>query len=285
MTILALDRSVSSEVKHGNNDCACPLSLVSVLSVIKKAPSCSPHRPVPRINLKKRNSSEKDRAQMNLATVNSAFLDGLFADVAIAQNDEENIDQPTKKTRISKTKSLSRCGKSFKSFKILEEAYCSESCSSPVSVTTKAEFVNRVPTSPQNTPKEIPTSDDIKKREESLHFQLSQVSDSNTAVLNAASHIAFPHLPATVSHDTLTRVQSDLQSSLAEIHADHYGWFVEMDDQEPTAPAVIDAYGSSNDLAFVAPTAPKADKNHDDEVLHAQAADTIDDVLGDVDFF
>ena len=38
--------------------------------------------------------------------------------------------------------------------------------------------------------------------------------------------------------------------------------------------------GSSNDLAFLAPTAPLA-CNHDEEVEWAKAADTVDDVLGD----
>ena len=86
---------------------------------------------------------------------------------------------------------------------------------------------------------------------------------------------------------TLTRVLSDLQSSYTEktYHSETYGWFVEMEDDSDEAVAAagagIDPYtASKHDLAFTAPTAPKAE-NYDAELQWATAADTVDDVLGD----
>lgn len=97
---------------------------------------------------------------------------------------------------------------------------------------------------------------------------------------------AFPHLPATISAtscNTLTRNQSDLQSSLAEnSDKESYGWFVEMDGEyaRDTTPAIYESSNKNNDLAFKAHTAPKA-SNYDAELEWAKAADTVDDVLGD----
>jgi len=144
-------------------------------------------------------------------------------------------------------------------------------------------------------------------------------SDSSPITLHKlfqAGQLAFPHLPATISNSScgnnttnslhapsyslLTRNLSDLQSSLREtlnLQSDlepAYGWFVvvdpDSDNARDSAPSKLhkSMVGSSEStsagLAFVAPTAPQhtpAVDDHDDEVMWAKAADTVDDVLGD----
>jgi hypothetical protein len=246
--------------------------------------------PGPRFSLRKR-SVNSDRPKSTLSTVNSAFLSGLFADVAKVQvefdvNEDSdprtNQSLPAKKSRVSMTKSMSRCGKSMI---CLNDALVSP------------------PSSPENTNLfdvlSYPTARSTElERKDSLLFQLhcvsstssneSSISPSTKTILEAAS-LEFPHLPATISAtscNTLTRNQSDLQSSTAEkSQKESYGWFVEMDEEDDNVPAstTIDPNVSSNmgELTFQAPTASKAAKNHDAEVEWAKAADTVDDVLGD----
>lgn len=264
MTILSLDTSVSSDLM--NND------LLSAKTA---------H--LPRISLRKRpmarSSSGSGARSFDLPAVNSAFLTGLFADVAatssdssthcmggacVIEEDEISCDQPAKKTRLSKTKSMSRCGKSFK---ILSEALLVDS-----PVTTSTSFFHEV------------------KHQDSLCFQLNCVNSDCADNYSAADHVvslAFPMLPASVSESsyvsTLTRKVSDLQSSINENSngEEKYGWFVEIDNTPSVHPTMpLDPYASSNGLAFQAPTAP-ACANQDDELEWAQAADTVDDVLGD----
>ncbi len=202
----------------------------------------SPARPLPRIHLRKRPSSKRE----NLTTVDSTFLAGIFADI-------EESPRPVKK--LKSRKSLSNL------------ASLSGEPQSPVTISTK--FFDR---------------------KDSLIEQLNYVgTDDNSAV-------CFPSLPSSISsskesspsnqelHKPLIRVVSDLQTSeYATTTKESYGWFVEIDDHSNgTTPTTTDCYKSSstNDLAFVAPTAPKAD-NHDAQIQFALAADTVDDVLGD----
>lgn len=271
MTILALDTSVASFIKNDK--------------LFDSKGPVSPRRAVrlPRINLRKRPCAPmQDSEKTNLVSVNSAFLSGLFSDISKVSEDNKPAEispsepeefQPVKKTRISKTKSLSRCGRSYK---IIGEA-AHESCDSPIATSTS--FFNKA-------------SEEAIDRNDSLHFQLHHVSSSTDASsANAVASLAFPQLPATVSNSscatTLTRVLSDLQSSATENSAEEkYGWFVEMEDETKNNSniplAASDPYASSSnkDLAFSALLAPKAD-NHDAEIEWAKAADTVDDVLGD----
>jgi hypothetical protein len=231
----------------------------------------------PRFSLRKR-PANSDRPKAMLSTVNSAFLSGLFADVAKVQvefDSNEDLDPrtnqslPAKKCRLSMTKAMSRCGKSM---------IC----------------LNDALVSPPSSPGYTACSTEL-ERKDSLLFQLHCVSSTesslcpSTKTMIDAATLEFPHLPATISAtscNTLTRIQSDLQSSTAEkSQKESYGWFVEMDEEDDNLPAntPIEPNVSSSmvELAFKAPTAPKAAKNHDAEVEWAKAADTVDDVLGD----
>lgn len=102
-------------------------------------------------------------------------------------------------------------------------------------------------------------------------------------------------LPATVSESfegMMTKTdQQDLNHLPVEDYSrseeDSFGWFVDMEggDEECIHRDSLDPYRSrswsSSDLAFSAYTAPKA-SNHDAELEWAKAADTVDDVLGDL---
>lgn len=259
---------------------------------------------LPRINLRKRSAVKgtKNRdhgANSNefkiLPTVNSAFLSGLFADVAVASSHDDDDNEPhaepphhvvesepeeprpLKKSRLSLARSISRCAKSFANL-AEQETICQ------VSPTGVTEIFSEVSSDAPRLP--------LMKSSDSLHFQLNCVSPTETAatttltpgyVIHKAGELVFPHLPATVSNSscsTLTRNLSDLQSSLAENeNKESYGWFV-VTDEVQSFRATVDPYANTTKLAFEAPTAPHAD-NQEAEVEWAQAADTVDDVLGD----
>ena len=300
MTIL----DATNPALGGNTDCIRP-SIPATSELVRKHLAQDTNKTsLPRFNLKKRSATVADPEDTpSLATVNSAFLSGLFADVANVQSDtpddlsavsKETIEEPAdprlddsrslKKSRVTLTKSISRCGRSFR---ILDEAL--DILKAPASPTGICDVLQS---------KTTPSTNLSSKRNDSLHFQLhcvsSKTQDGSPATMGAGGPV-FPHLPATVSNtscstSTLSRINSDLQSSLAEEAAasnteSSYGWFVEMDDDDDAvAPNTgVNAYAmtsSSSSLAFQALSAPKA-TNHDAEVEWAKAADTVDDVLGD----
>ena len=284
MTILALDNSVSSALKSG--------SIFNQLQMKKT------NRSLPtRINLRKRASgSNAILTPMNLTTVNSAFLSGLFADVAQASSTEtschEILQPSTKKSRISKSKSLARCGRSFMTLSAVQDELAEEAAADLI--------VSMIPDSPVQASTSYFTD-----RQDSLQYQLDCVCSCSSADITSGNKdsdkdtkLAFPFLPPAVSNPScdnkqLTRVVSDLQSSVSENseQGESYGWFVEMEDEQSlhSAERVVDPYATTTSatttatthgLAFQATTAPKAN-NYDAEVEWAKAADTVDDVLGD----
>jgi hypothetical protein len=273
MTILALDSAVvSSELNKmiASNGPISPQNVPQGWSI-------------PRINLRKRPCAAK---MTNLESVNSAFLSGLFADVAMAtqvsssDNGDSSI-QPSKKSRINK---MPRCERSFA---VLMKALNQASNEDP----------NRESWTNSNTATILDDTDQLfGRRDNSLQFQLDCVSSFSSTDVSSATSIAFPYLPATVSNSsysnntssptsTLTHVISDLQSSVTEkiitSSTETYGWFVEMEDEvSATSQApTLDLFFPPKDLAFSAHVAPKAD-NYDAELEWATAADTVDDVLG-----
>jgi len=230
----------------------------------------------------------KERPQGQLATVNSAFLSGLFADVAKVHSEpdpsgltpcedpRENTSLSFKKPRSAvtgKPKSFSRNGRSYK---ILTEAI--STLDTPRSSATSA-----------MTPSSVtPTSEREAfsfSREDSLSYQLGCVSDSSSTDCTSAIKIAFPLLPTHVATETSVSIprkvsdpelfSEDSPDSLQP--KESYGWFVEMDGDNGVVPT---SSSSRSGLAFKAKTAPVA-VDHDAEVEWAKAADTVDDVLGD----
>jgi hypothetical protein len=298
MTILSLDSSaVLSEIDSmvSSNGKLTPQNLAQLWCV-------------PKINLRKRPCTSKIT---KLESVNSAFLSGLFADVAKATEETSgDASHHSKKMRTSKNKAFHRCDRSFA---VLMKAL-NQACDKHP---TNESFANA------NTAKIVDVNSTISnvskvRRDNSLLNQLDYEEGTSTssqsADVSSTTNVTFPLLPATVSNSsygnnmningrnhpisspitTLTHVISDLQSSNTEkssqtLTNDTYGWFVEME-EESSSPAntllsytnylpVNDPYFAPKDLAFSAQVAPKAE-NYDAELEWATAADTVDDVLG-----
>lgn len=246
---------------------------------------------VPRFNLKKRTVSG-ERCGSEIPTVNSAFLSGLFADVANVHEETTPLHtphdipsdlppcetaaswdeaKPSKKSRLSLTKSLTRCGMSFK---VIQDGL-----KSPSDVTS----VYFMPADADSVSFD---------RQDSLYFQLVSLSKSSSANVVGpceAVKLAFPQLPCSItstycSERPLLRKVSDVEMNkpTADWSKESYGWFVEMDsdDDQEAYHSTSPTASTTRDLAFTAPTAPKATVN-DAEIEWAQAADTVDEVLGD----
>ena len=247
----------------------------------------------PRFTLQKRKVS-RDTDCAPLTSVNSAFLCGLFADVAEAQGtnhapstaeDPSSLEcsRPIKRSRISFSRSMVRTPTTLN---LLEQsASCISSTSSILDLIDQALSPTSTTEIIKIQGKCVPFPQDLTHSSGTACPPKPKVKDNASSSPTPSEGPVFPNLPATVSAtscNTLTRNISDLQSSLAEnSDKESYGWFVEMDDDynhDTTAPA-YDAT-QSNDLAFKAPTAPKAE-NYDAELEWAKAADTVDDVLGD----
>lgn len=255
-----------------------------------------------RFTLKKRPIRNSNNV-VNISSYNSDFLTGLFADVAkatvepdcegdlkrpveVISSDEgcvpENTEHfPSKKSRTLLPKTLSRVQASTMNLTTLGKAF------SPKGINE----LFRVPRDSQaNDCLESLTLNH--NHQESLQFQLNCVSENSqtsyvpSPTIEDAAKIAFPNLPATVSDSScnagLTRVNLVRQASIPEnFIKESFGWFVDLDDNttpesDPSLPYAV----SSDNLAFQAPTAPKR-VNDEAELEWAQAADTIDDVLGD----
>jgi len=139
-------------------------------------------------------------------------------------------------------------------------------------------------------------------------------------VLKVSASVLFPRLPTAISESscstkTLLSVtnpttctngadktsSSDVSASTKEDtnesvnNSKSYGWFVVLDEEEEgrfdtrvSSAKNVYASGSSSEnltLAFVAPTAPKGSSAEEEaELAYAQAADTVDDIFGGLDF-
>lgn len=229
-----------------------------------------------RLTLRKRPAT-KTPDKVNLSSYNSAFLTGLFADVAKANDnitEENNVAEDEadlrlchsislKRVRVSMTKSVSRYGRSCKN---LMDLIDNESLAKP-SKPAKCSV----------------------ERLDSLHYQLNELDGAVTSPTSVMSVMdigkkAFPNMPTAVSesscHQDLTQKDDKAMSTSETSPKESYGWFVEMDDDEKYHDEIDPYTNASADLAFQAPTAPK--RNHLEEELEwAKAADTVDDVLGD----
>lgn len=107
------------------------------------------------------------------------------------------------------------------------------------------------------------------------------ISDQSCVTLSNLSEDLID--PLVVFDSGTSRKRSPFPESTAKEAG--YGWFVEMDDV-PAPKTAVDAYASQNDskanLAFSAAVAPCThEKEEENELAWAEAADAVDDVLGD----
>ena len=118
------------------------------------------------------------------------------------------------------------------------------------------------------------------------------LESSHESALNIYQRLFFPELSSQSANSC--NVTSSLSSidlrdtSASEMEGNsektsHYGWFVQTDDGDCNLSSCPNSSYSSplDDLAFKAPTAPKR-VNDNAELEWACAADTVDDVLGDL---
>lgn len=215
---------------------------------------------------------------VNLSSYNSAFLSGLFADVAkvsdsstdeciVSTNSQSDFgseihlesQSSNKRSRVTNVKSLTRIKRSRKSF-------------------TGLHTIDY---------KKAPAKCSVDGLN-SLHYQLNELGgniiNTSSACVSDIGTSAFPKIAASVSDPScnkdLTRNDDIALSVIENPLKESYGWFVVMDDGE-NHHDYVDPYSTATaDLAFTASTAPKRNKLHE-EVEWAKAADTVDDVLGD----
>lgn len=226
--------------------------------------------------LRKRSSSCISSSLKNqpfLSSYGSAFLSGIFADIAQASDEEpavfqdcaaylvavacDSVSEPFhKKTRITASTSFGRQPKSFTALPGLSEGAVSEVLSptfvSPRNYTSAVELFN----------------DSVRELQD----------------------MAFPSLPlipnaiSSSSCSNLVAAMDKVENHEDEQDGPSYGWFVLTDDEEAKdsdqIPLLFFA-DTKPDLAFKAITAPN-EANQDPAVQQALAADTIDDVLGDL---
>ena len=237
---------------------------------------------------------------MNLSSYNSAFLCGLFADVASFKNspEEETSSQDPSTTSVMQRsvkrrrvgKSLSRCPRSFVALpQITSPTGAMDLFEEDSKICHRVDHVDVA--SDESVESEInvvSTSSRSRLYDDSSHSQGGSPKALKT-VVDHVGDIILPSLPSTVSDSSyqteLTRNSSDLQLSTTEMPSsskDSYGWFVAMEEDDGLREEPVDPYmsRSSSQLAFQAPTAPNA-AVQDAEVEWAKAADTVDDVLGD----
>lgn len=263
------------------------------------------HRAGVRFTLKKR-TIRNSLDDVNISSYNSDFLSGLFADVAkiTELTDPGSVkrsrpepptdmaeqtpihESPLKKQRTLLSSSMSRCKYSsynlsdlvpFHSPNPVLEASRQAVAPTPQRDTLSISFENPPHAETQST------------RQDSLAFQLDCVAGAECpkVLTDTDAIVAFPNLPVTISDSSctagLTRGSLIKQGSSPEKqqNKESFGWFVDLDDHQNDKGQTVSSYSvSCHDLAFQAPTAPRASHN-DAAVQWAKAADTVDDVLGD----
>jgi hypothetical protein len=243
----------------------------STIPIPHSAPNRNSSRIVgkgPRFHLRKRKkppsiSDESNSSSLLAGSYNSAFLSGLFADVAKASEPSSSpvcANQVVSRTRPTVPRSMSRCAKSFKSFHPFD-IFSDQPCSSSPS----------------------PTQEDLLETLPDFPFLPTSVSESSCSSGNLTPSVS----AAALKTGNTTEVAD------GDKNVGAYGWFVEMDEsrsneEQSIALHVISAPASEcyspvavTNLAFRAPTSPKRPTEQEAEVEFALAADTVDDVLGD----
>ncbi len=208
-------------------------------------------------------ASYKD--QPFLSSYGSAFLSGIFADIAqfsdvsqpatssFSQEDGDVVSEPMNK-RARRTL-LSFVGRT-------ERTVSEDICSPPV----------------------------VSPRPSASVSALHRIND-HVRELQDMAFPSFPLMSVTVS--AVSSSSASLDMLMAEEVSDgddeeglSYGWFVSTDEDSPDASVGTASSflmpGTKSCLAFKALAAPKQAGNQDVEVQQALAADTVDDVLGDL---
>ena len=234
-------------------------------------------------------ASSKSQDQPFLSSYGSAFLSGIFADIAQVSDD----GLPT-------TTTTSFCHGNANTAQDTDDDFV---VSEPFHkrARTFTSFVG----SPTHHGSTSSSSDDddqcspppvVSPRPYASVFTLHRIND-HVRELQDMAFPSFPQMPATVSAVSSCSSAS-LDMLMAEVVGDgddeeglsSYGWFVSTDEDSPSS--CVSSTGSTSSffmpditktsLAFKALAAPLQSGNQDVEVQQALAADTVDDVLGDL---
>jgi len=248
----------------------------SIMSSRKRSSSCI-------------SSSPTAKNEPFLSSYGSAFLSGIFADIAHTSEDTEIQDstEPVataadpaaepclKKARATDSTSFGRQPKSFTSLANLAEG---------------ADLSEGVVSSPFVVSPRLNTST----------ITIQPPFNDQVRELQDMAFPSLPQIPITISSSSCSTASQSLAISSRDVAMEggeneeqdsgpSYGWFVSTEDDtadqnEPSAHSMF-LPDTKPDLAFkaISITAPTANEgNQDLEVQQALAADTIDDVLGDL---
>lgn len=201
-----------------------------------------------------------------LSSYGSAFLSGIFADIAEA-SEQAGDDAP-----------LGYHESSFSSFEPLTKKGRTGHAKSLFQLDSRAEGGVTSASSPTV----------VSPRPNSSPLKINLFNEQVRELQNLAFP-SLPGLPVTVSSSSCTTATIGLVVTPRDEETDHdqdsFGWFVatDDDDHEETVPAsMFLPHTKPSILAFQAAAAPKASESVEIEVQQALAADTIDDVLGDL---
>lgn len=260
-------------------------------------------------HLKKRKASEND-TPFGLS-INADFLSGIFEDIALAnansqppETDLHDHSVSRKKSRLSMTRSISRCPKSFACLHSISEDSMEET------MRESDRGVSSAVSTVSNSDYQLCTFDNLTKETDQANSSDSTLqSPENIEASNAASIVdtifdmdlpLFPNLPASIStssnsSNNLTQTsgqaapEPETSQNLIEGEKmntepkDSYGWFIETEDDvaaDAVSPLTVLQQAQHKDIAFKVAAAPKSE-NYDAELEWARAADTVDDVLAD----
>ncbi|KAL3798566.1 hypothetical protein HJC23_011870 [Cyclotella cryptica] len=208
-----------------------------------------------------------------LSSYGSAFLSGIFADIAEA-SEQTGDDEP-----------LGHRDSSFSSF----EPFTKKGrTTNSTSVRGQAKSLLQLDSHVEGEINSAASPTVVSPRPNSASLKIHLFNDQVRELQNLAFP-SLPGLPVTVSSSSCTTATVGLvvtpRDEETDQDQDSFGWFVATDDDEDeeTVPAsMFLPHAKPSTLAFQAAAAPKASESVEIEVQQALAADTIDDVLGDL---
>jgi hypothetical protein len=217
-------------------------------------------------------SAASSKEQPFLSSYGSAFLSGIFADIAQASDDS----QATTSSFSQEDGFTTAHDEDVVSEPMHKRARTLLSFVSPIEGTVSEDLCSPPVVSP---------------RPYASVFTLHRIND-HVRELQDMAFPSFPQMPVTVSAvSSCSSASLDMLMVEAVHDGDDeeslsYGWFVSTDEDSPdasvgTAPSFLMPVTKSS-LAFKALAAPMQAGNQDVEVQQALAADTVDDVLGDL---
>lgn len=212
-------------------------------------------------------STTTSTSQPFLSSYGSAFLSGIFADIAEGRTDD---DEPSGQDSSERLHKKSR--PSNPAFHHKKSVMALDKMEGDTSYALESPSV-------------------ISPRSHKSTIKIEIFNDQVRQLQNLAFP-SLPGLPAAVSSSSCTTATVGAvvtpRDEKSDSDQDSFGWFVATDDDDASnpedAPAPMFLPLANPDLAFQAPSAAAAPtkENVDVEVQQALAADTIDDVLGDL---